>query len=188
MMDYRKNCQTNFAFARKMLLDRGEVAPFFVVYGRERIVPLIIPARDKDAQQMAVRIACVAEDASAVAYVGEAWTRSIMRLPGETDAEHHERATAVAPSEAEDRVEIVLANLDWRDAAGDQYCLTMSAEILRDVTGAVCGTGPQETVGPAPAEGRFAALLPPFLIEPWMREEARRLMKRFGTEISNRLH
>ena len=61
--------------------------------------------------------------------------RMVDRRIGETTAEHDERAYGVAPSQAEDRIEVIIAETVWRDDDGARRTLHESREIVRDATG-----------------------------------------------------
>jgi len=84
--------------------------------------------REEQAAFSFLAVAGIALVARGATHVAEAWKRVVARLPGETDAALQQRAAAVPPSEAEDRVETVIASAVWRDDSWRRH--TMVAERL----------------------------------------------------------
>ena len=88
--------------------------------------------------------------------------RRIERRIGETPGEHDARAFAVPPSEAEDRIEIVMAELIYRDdATGERRSLADAREIVRDAKGKPVGFRDNALDPDAQGEGRWVDVLTP---------------------------
>jgi hypothetical protein len=143
--DWTKQLRFDMAYAEKTLLKDGEVGSMFVVHAKERMHLIAAPWRDegeKAAILDLVRAYCIAEDAAALTYLSEAWTRHMQQAPNETEAEFRARIDAVRPRDAEDRREMVLVMTMFRDDAGERQVVSDSREIERRANGKPSGLKP----------------------------------------------
>jgi hypothetical protein len=173
----------NYEFAKQAILERGEAVSMFVIHGVDKI--LILPAlweNEADKQKMAlnVRLVVVAEDASCVAFLTEAWIRVVSQAHGETEAELYRRAKAVTPEKAEDRIEVVIVTTDFRDPSGELQSLSTMGEIVRRDDGKPSAVTERPIPGTLAIEGRFFDLVPPIRPTLEQREAARRVLECFG--------
>jgi hypothetical protein len=127
--DWRKRAEADFEFARKVLLEVGKVSPMYIVHGAERVVPVYCGQFPKADQRKIMRLICIAERAEAIAMIGEAWTARAKR--GE---EHLPASHIVPPSEREDRIEVVMVSMTWRED-GERRTVMRVGEIVRDAAG-----------------------------------------------------
>jgi hypothetical protein len=182
----------DYEFCKRALMEYGEMRPLFVIHGPEHTA--LYPAmwqspEDKDRAAMLVRCIGVIYNAQCISFLVEAWSRRVRQLPGETADQLNERAQAVAPSEAEDRIEIVMVSTDYRDDAGELQALMTSGEIQRGADGkpsSVTQFDIDSEEGPIRYEGRFAKLLPPTPPTDAQREFAREVLTLLGgAKIAN---
>jgi hypothetical protein len=136
--DWEKQLRFDMAYAEKVLLDHGELSAMFVVHTEDARHVLLTPWKDDHEKAMcrqAARLWCIAHDAIALTFITEAWILSLTRAHGETDAEFEARKDAVMPRDAEDRIEVVMVVIAYRDAAGERQTLFESREIERRANG-----------------------------------------------------
>ena len=158
---WTKQLRFDIEFAKRMVLEQGSCATILVVYPRGRASLVIRPSADlgKDTSARFLRILCTAIDAEAFAWISEAWMRRISQRFGETRDDVVARAYAVPPSEAEDRFEVVMAELIYRDDDGQRRCMADVREILRDATGKPVGFRDGVLDPLARSEGRWVEVL-----------------------------
>jgi len=178
-LDWPGQARRDYAFAKACVLERGQCAPFFAVHGAKRSV--IVPAfwrndTDKDDTARVVRLICVAEDADGLSFITEAWIRRMVRAHNESEAEFQARSNAIAPSKAEDRIEVVMANLTYRED-DERKWIVLCGEIIRDNAGKPIRiadlTLDDETGNPG---GRMFDILPEERPDPEARALARALI------------
>lgn len=133
-VDWQELLDFNMRFAIERLVGIGEVGRMFVLHTDDGAV--LIPGEWSDEVERQniyrlVRLVALAHDATAVAMVTEAWMRKVKRRSGESRAEFDARTGAVMPSQAEDRIEVVVATLAYRDAADARHTLSKVQEIVR---------------------------------------------------------
>ena len=94
-------------------------------------------------------------------FIGEAWTRHVQRRAGETQSALLERGSQLPPSKAEDKSEVLLVGMCYRDDDSTIKVLVEAREILRDDTGAPVRTEPFPLEGGLPFDATIGHLLPP---------------------------
>lgn len=175
--------------AVKYLLAAGGISPLFVLHTSDGEMILFKASwqdpQSKDATLMMIRLVAVVYDAVAISLSLEGWWRSVVRQPGESSLEHHTRAYAVAPSEAEDRIEVVIVTLTYRDDAGERHPLGDAVEIVRDSDGKPTGVKPvfPTDEGKPGIEGTLVDLLPERAAPPHIREAGRRFLADLGVVV-----
>jgi hypothetical protein len=143
--DWQKQLRFDMQYAEKMLIDHGELSAMFVVHTKDASHVLLTPWRDDHEKAMCrhlARLWCIAHDAQALTFITEAWIRSLDQRPGETRAEFDARADAVQPRDAEDRREVVMVVIAYRDDAGERQIVFESREIQRRANGKPSGLVP----------------------------------------------
>lgn len=183
---WAKQLRFDIEFAKRTVLERGNCAPIMVVYVRGKAPMLVQPPRYLTLDTVAgyLRAVCIAEDAEGFGYLSEAWMRVVIRRDGETTAEHDRRAHAIRPAEAEDRIEVVIAEIIWRDDDGERRTMHESFEIVRDARGEPVSFRPRSTGGES--VGRWVDVLTPE--RPTVEERARavgalKVLAKFGLEF-----
>lgn len=155
--------KTDLDFARQTLLERGEVRPMFGILSDENEL-LLIPGNwendaEKDRFSSLIRVIALAYDAQSVSFMTEAWSRNVERRIGESEAEHEARVDAIRPSEAEDRIEMVIVVLQYRDTNSRLHLATGRGEILRSADGKPTGLTEPDVTSET-LTGRFADFMP----------------------------
>jgi hypothetical protein len=143
--DWIKQLRFDMAFAEKTLLQRGELGTMFVVHTKDAKHVVAGGWEDDDekaAKLEMLRTYCIACDAEALTYISEAWTRHLSQMPSETKAEFQARVDAVLPRNAEDRREMVMVMIMYRDDAGQRQVVSDSREIQRRANGKPSGLTP----------------------------------------------
>lgn len=141
---------------------------------------------ERDALIRIYRTLGIGLNARMVTMMSEAWLRSIARRHGESEAQQTKRAQAIMPSQAEDRIEVVIVSTAWRDDAGKTHLIASVREIVRDEAGdyvrlvPVHG-GPPD--GEAMTEGWLRDVIPPVDVSPHDRETAMSLLDRMGVKV-----
>jgi hypothetical protein len=143
--DWEKQVRFDMAFAERMLLKQGDVGRMFVMHAKDAQHVMAAPWKGNDEKARIltmVRAYCIAYDAEALSFISEAWIRHLDRAPGETEAEFRARSNAIRPSEAEDRREVVMVVIMYRDAAGERQIVSDTREITRRDNGKPDGLTP----------------------------------------------
>jgi len=180
--DWADQIRFDYAFARRTLLERGSVQPMFIIHGADEMV--LFPAAfgdvgDKNLCANIARALAIAHDAACVSFISEAWGRSVARAPRETEAEWRDRFSAIAPSKAEDRQEIIVVFTNWRDRDGELHAAARTGEIVRNAAGKPVALS-ELSNGEGSPEGRFVNLLPPERPTAEEREIARAVLSEIG--------
>lgn len=158
---WREQLRYDAAFASKALVEQGEIIPMFVVHARDDGPNVVVATpwkddADKDIAVLAVKAVCVAHDAVALSQIVEAWMRA--PAPGE-DASNY-----LPPSKAENRREVVMCTVAWRDdATGERRELHDIREIERRANGKPSGLKPGSggtESGAGDIAGRMIEILP----------------------------
>ena len=176
------------AFARSVMLTQGEVQPMFVLHSATE--SKVIGAaweniEDKRRVRAFVAMLALADNAEALSFMAEGWSINRPRLPGETEAAARKRFEGAVPSEAEDRVEILMVVNSYRDDAGERRTRGVMLEIIRDTEGKVTGLVERTPEGgDAELEGPLANLLPAREPPAIVREEAKRTLARIKQTAS----
>jgi hypothetical protein len=161
-----KQVRFDIEFAKRMVLEQGSCSTILVVHCREPATKIILqPSGDltKDTVAAYLRALCTAEDAEGFSFISEAWMRVVTRRDRETQAEHDERAYGVTPSQAEDRLEVIIAEIVYRADDGGRRTLHEHREIVRDAAGKATGFRPVPRLpgSVTSSEGRWVEVLPP---------------------------
>ena len=188
--DWAKQQRLDVEFAKGILLAHGELAPMFVVHTPDKIEVLLAPPwRDRDEKfpfYNLLKLRAAADGAIGMTFITEAWMRDVPLVAGETEAEHRVRAQAVPPSEAEDRMEVVMVMTTYRDADGKQD-LTATLDIVRNAAGKVIAA-PERKSLPGTFQGPVRDILldepVPEHLRPQVREMYERAAKQCGFKTS----
>lgn len=181
----------DLTFATERLTETGSCPTMFVIHRKDGSLlivgtPFTSPEQKHDVRNF-LRLACIAYDAVAVTFISEAWVRMLNQRSGEGDAAFRTRADAIAPSQAEDRREVVSVMLTYRDEG--ECCQTVGAmrEIVRDAAGKPSGVVALAGCDDGPAIDRTAILSdatpPPDIqacVEAFLKREGPAMMQRLG--------
>lgn len=133
---YRQLMEHDFEHVLKVHKDLGhdQSLAVFTLYTPKG--PIVVGTgfggpREKERVYTMIRLMAVAHEADAISYVSEAWMRKVDKAHGETEAEHHARAAEIAPSQAEDRMEVVICSIAWRDGFGQRQSTMRAREMVR---------------------------------------------------------
>jgi hypothetical protein len=146
--DFKLAFKADCEFASTALIRHGELAPMFVVRGRDGSVVPILAAGERETAYTLARIVCVAHDAIAISMIAEAWTAT----------EQRDQPTFVPVNKREDRKEVVSVAMVMSEPKRCQF--TSLREIVRDWNGRITGVGPELLPGDAEGEGPLFDLLP----------------------------
>jgi hypothetical protein len=174
--DWEKQVRFDMAFAERMLLKQGDVGRMFVIHAKDAQHVMAAPwhsAAEKRQMLTMVRAYCIAVDAEALSFISEAWVRSVFRAHGETEAEFNTRVDAVAPRDAEDRREVVICMVIYREA-GERHAVSDTREITRRDNGKPEGLAPfSKTSGLDALGGGIIETFPRWPASPEQRDLAR---------------
>jgi hypothetical protein len=184
MTDWNKMLLTNMEFAEERLKESGELAPMAILHCPGNVVNVIAMDLSSDAAKQRsmklVRLMAVAYRAEAVAMLCEMWMRAMAPYDGESEADYEARVNAVRPREAEDRREVVMANLYHRNDVGAVVELSQTREIIRGWDGKPTGLAPADEVELLFSEGDMTQVMPPEVPSPEQVRYARQLLDRSG--------
>jgi hypothetical protein len=160
--DYAKQLRLDLEYAKRCITKEGHLMPLFVVHAAHRVTPIGVGGmnnyddKEKRGHREMARLICIADNGFAVAFIGEAWIAS--SKPGEPDPEYPE----VMPSQREDRQEVVIAQIIWRnDDTGERLTAVAQAEVVRNAKGKCTGVKDEKTSDPQSfIMGSFAEVLP----------------------------
>jgi len=163
-IDWKRQMRFDIEYAKRTLLERGQVAAMFVVHTRAGaqvyLTPLYSEATKRATYQL-LHLTCIALNAEGLTFMSEAWLRKLPVMPGETQMEARQRASeGPMPRDAEDRIEVVMVQTAYRDAeTGERKILADMREITRGTDGKP--TGLKEAFEAADAiEGRVVNIFP----------------------------
>jgi len=175
--DWAKQVQWDMEYAKRQILADGSLDPIFIIHSADKslaVASRVDPESKRDFYTL-MRALCIANDATALSCIAEAWLREVPQVPGEEQS--MARATDLLPSEAEDRKEVLISQTTYRDDAG-RHSAVRSAEIERDWNGKITGFKdfPHQNVGIDEDEGLVFNILPERLAPPEGRELARKTL------------
>jgi hypothetical protein len=179
-IDWQDQLKRDVDFARTALLKQGSLMPMFILHCPDEV--RIVGAGWADdtekrrAQQM-VGLMALAANATAISFISEAWSRAVMRHPRETEAEHQARIDAVRPAEAEDRTEVLIVSLTYREN-NERHSLVSTLDMMRTVDGTLTEVIEREAVD-AEFGGAMTDLLCPVETTPDIRTAAQVLIEAF---------
>jgi hypothetical protein len=187
MDKWQRLIETDMNFALARLKDRGELAPMATIHDHNNGVHLVALSVGEDEKtrlsMRLVRLMAVACDAEAVSTLGEMWARFMQPYHGESREEYEARVVAVRPREAEDRREVVMSCVYYRDAQGRPCEASQSRDIIRGPDGKVIGLGPAPDYDVMQSEGQMTHLLPERRPNREQMLYAKQLLKRGGFEL-----
>ena len=149
-------------YAKAALFEMGGLTPMFIVHCPEGTRVYATPWHnegEKRATQRLLALRGAADGAVGITFIGEAWMLVLQQRPGESDAEYNARATAVPPSEAEERQEVLMVTSEFYDADGDYQALSITLDIVRNAAGKI--TGAPQRGGVEHVEMRHGQMLAP---------------------------
>lgn len=184
-IDWVKQNTWNVEFAKRELLERGEITPMFVLHTPSGLLPIVTDMGDKQRIRAMVQLMCVAHDAMGLTFIGEAWMKyadeNDAPRPGETLAELEQRI--VPPSELERRIEVITVVTQFYTETGDRRVITSLREILRGADGKPTGLNAEVPVPHgADFQGPAAEILPERRATPAMQQAAKQLLDAIGVE------
>lgn len=176
--------ERDVAFAERTLIAHGQLLPMAVIHARDdalHVIPLDA-ANDAalESSNRFLRLMVVKHDAKAVSHMGEMWARHMAPYARESDAEYTERVMATRPRDAEDRREVVMVQLWYRDRDGEAHELSTSRDIIRGDDGKVTGLGPAPDWDVIESEGPWSNMLPP--------SRPNREQRRYAAQLLDRLY
>jgi hypothetical protein len=134
--DPHKQVHLDFEFAKRCIIHDNAVLPLFIAHTDDMAIPIgFMGSADygdeaKRRHQGMARLVCIAYDARALAYIGEAWIAT--SLPDEPEPQY----PRVLPRDREDRREVILAHMSWRDPdTEEQFSCLAQGEIVRNEKG-----------------------------------------------------
>lgn len=151
--EWTRRLARDIAFAERILTTDGQLTPIFVVHSADAPRILSVPFVDdesKAAMIAMVRLCAIAQQATAVSMIVEAWCS----LPTTSKL-----ARSLGPANAR---EVVLAHCAYLDESGQQRLMSRLHAIIRNDKGKVTGIGLNELTGDDEMDGgAMANLLPP---------------------------
>jgi len=187
MDQWQKILELDMEFALERLKARGELQPQAAIHdhnGGISMVALSVGTDEKTKTSMRlVRLMAVALDAEAVTTLGEMWARFMQPYHGESREEYEARVVAVRPRDAEDRREVVMSCVHFRDENGRLREISQSRDIIRDAAGKVTGLGPAPDYDVLESDGAMTHLLPARRPNAEQMLYAKQLLKRGGIDV-----
>jgi hypothetical protein len=176
-----KQTRFDFEYAKRCILQDNTVMPLFIVHAPDIVVPIGFSGggnydgKGKEGHRIMTRLVCIAHNAYAVAYIGEAWIAT--SLPGEPDPEF----PRVPPRDREDKREVIIVNMMWRnDDTGERLSYMAQGEIVRNDKGKCIRVDKEEFSEPTTMlVGNFAEILPPRPTTEEERQAALQLLERY---------
>jgi hypothetical protein len=165
--------------AERTLMTSGSLIPMMVVHADNGIHVFAMPWTDQASKVkiiQLVRIFCLANDATALSMIVEAWMATVP-IVGEASEAARRALRGIPPSQRPDREEVVLATYaTW--IGGQQKTFKRMHPIIRNAAGAVTGLGLNATdFGPDnEMTGLLTNILPPPNAPAREREVARKAL------------
>lgn len=182
--EWQAMLERDVAFAERALIAHGQLLPMAVMHAADDALHVIPLAASSDSalesSNRFLRLMVVKHDAKAVSHMGEMWARHMAPYARESDAEYTERVMATRPRDAEDRREVVMVQLWYRDRDGEAHELSTSRDIIRGDDGKVTGLGPAPDWDVIESEGPWSNMLPP--------SRPNREQRRYAAQLLDRLY
>lgn len=181
-------------FAKRRLLDRGALEPMVIIHNTNgSVTPLAVrfDGPEHKAKVFGVLAMIItAVDAAAVSIMVEAWLRRLAQRSGESKAELEARCLdGPSPGEAEDRIEVIMLSVLYRDSAGQRQAIWHYGEIVRDAAGTVIALKPldDETDGSAAMGGEMTEIMSEYPPDGAIRQKVQAIMAEHGATLMARL-
>jgi len=134
---------SNVAFGKDVLHGQGMMPALFVIHheggGFTPFTCLFRGDMQKRAIVSLITMFAVACDCEAVSFSAEAWLKIGDVRPGESQADAIKRGSEISPAEAEDRKEVLMCSLTYRDEADERQAMLEVWEIERGADGKISG-------------------------------------------------
>jgi hypothetical protein len=129
--DLRKQAQFDFEWAKRTLLETGDVPAVYIMRSPTKVwmLPTDMDLETKDTVRQTVRMLCMARNVDSLTLIAEAW---ISPPPEEGDP-------FVLPSQSDRRQEVVVVATTFYDASGHRNGFVEVREILRGDDGKPIG-------------------------------------------------
>jgi hypothetical protein len=134
--DPHKQLHFDFEYAKRCIIQDNAVMPLFVAHTDDMAIPISFAGsvdygdETKRKHQSMARLICIAYAANALAYIGEAWIAPAM--PDEPEPQY----PRVLPRDREDKREVILAHMSWRDPnTEERFSCLAQGEIVRNEKG-----------------------------------------------------
>jgi hypothetical protein len=169
----------DISHAELMLTTAGSCAPLFILRKGDEIIVIPTPWRDegeKDEYLKLVRALCITHDCWAVTAIHEAWMSTYVADSKESVQEIVRNATP--PSQAKDRVEIIIALALYRGDDGHRHVMHRFHTIERNDRGQVTGLGVNLDRDDRPDTlfGKMIEAMPDGPVTPAQRKAAKQLL------------
>src|SRR3954469_2501489 len=120
--DWAEQADYDYGHAKAAMLRDGYVMMTFVLHAPSGVGILGVPQYDdamRERLPLLLRTMCVAHGVVAVAHISEVWTLELEHREGESEAELRARVVQLGrPRDAADRVEKLMARIEWRKPDG----------------------------------------------------------------------
>lgn len=169
------------SFAEKMLIKDGRLAPMFFLQSDDGLFVVATPYGNDDEKAHTYRIItmmCVAHDVYGFCSLSEAWMAAIPKIPGGAE-EQLRQAAKMRASEAENRIEVIIAMAVYRNAENTRKSISLTREIQRDPNDKFIGLG-AETLTNDQHLGGIPNILPMTNFPPAVRSKARETLHNLG--------
>jgi hypothetical protein len=129
--DLRKQARFDLEWAKRMLLETGDVQAFYIMRGPKGIhlLPTDMDPDGNDTVRQTVRLMCIANGVDSLTLIAEAW---MAPAPVQGDP-------MVLPSKSDQRKEFVIVTTTYYDAAGQRDGFMETREIIRGADGKPAG-------------------------------------------------
>jgi hypothetical protein len=177
---------SHFAAACGTLVATGQMLMTFIIHSPPDIENIVcVPELDdalRDKLPNLLGLACAAQGAVALTHVSEAWTLSLTRAEGESEAAFEARARATTARDSAQREEMLVATTEWRDDAGAMHQVFRRGHIRRNAKGEPVAIVALETEG-GTTESRWYGLVPPFQPNEAERALAQRVLEQASRRV-----
>jgi hypothetical protein len=184
--------EEDVGFGKHILLTQGTFPALFVLHHADgRITPFSAFFRSDEQKRAALSLMTMivtATECVAVSFTVEAWMKMGEARRGETTEQSQERIlNGVRVSEAEDRKEVLMCSIVYRDDADERQCVTDVWEIERGADGKVVSFVTIDR-GLAQHQGAMINVMPEDRPTPGMVQAANMFCAKHAVDLMEALH
>jgi hypothetical protein len=159
-MDWNAQLNVDYEFAKNMVLTEGAVSAMFVIYTGDIRKVFGVELDNKELVTTFMRIVTIAENADAVSFLAEAWTKSFKREAGETDDSMYAQIEKTPISEQPGREEVIIVTCTYFNDDDNRHELVKMGRIDRGESGKPFRIVDMKEESYDSSKGIFSSILP----------------------------
>jgi hypothetical protein len=157
-MNWKDRLDKDYNFAKHMILTQGACQPMFIIHTKKEAKIFGVGMQDdktKDAITMFMRMTALADNAEAVSFLAEGWSKN---FPVNVDDKTVAKSLPI--SQQPDKQEVILVTCSYFDFSGKRHTVSRMGRIERDGKGHPSDVVDLDSSVSDTSGGRFTTILP----------------------------